>query len=169
MNKKEGVEFIKNQINELTLLTNSYNVEISKLDTQITNYKLMLVEVNKKRELYQSVFDDLNSKSKTFLVGLDKVTKNVAVVCKDADEFIKYCDRIKKDTNFTPSVKNTITTQSDGNITYNKISSVLDIPDIEFDYLTILPNAKQNKAYSDIMRGIQTKIDTIIGDIIHGY
>lgn len=89
-----------------------------------------------------------------------KQTEKVfAVVCKDADEFIQYCDNLKGTLRFSPKVKNTIAVQSDGKTTFVKVTSILDLNSNSFDYMVVLPNAKYNPEYSKIMIAIKMHIN----------
>ena len=160
--------------------------EIVNLETQISNYRKMRNEVVEKIETYKTVLTDLESTmpvtrpmvtrpAKSILGNANNVPnfnahytatiskstpieKVFAVICKDADEFVEYCDNLKTSLRFTPNVKNTITIQSNGKQTFIKVTSVLDLNSNTFDYMVVLPNAKHNPEYAKIMIAIKTHL-----------
>ena len=170
MNEKAG------QIIDLEQQISNYRASRNAIIEKIDLYKILLSDFEASNPVIKPVTTRVSRPAKSILgkvsdltniIGDNAITnikntlngnteKVYAIICKDSDEFIKFCDNLQSSNlKFTPSVKNTIATQSNGKLTLVKVSSILDVNGMTFDYILILPNADYNPDYTKMFDAVK--------------
>jgi thioester reductase-like protein len=157
------------EIKKINIEIDQYLKKQDELFSKIKKYKEVLLDLeasNADNSLYQKAPKTLSYVNKSSITNTNHpFNQNVtptsnasseivyAVISENSDEFIKFCDGLKKIT-FNPHVKNTPSVCSDGKTTYIKVSSILDLKGCIFNNIVVLPNADKNPDYRKIIDDI---------------